>query len=337
MVVDIGGDLVLESNSLQKLSTAGAVLLDAGPGLRFCTSLRTTGDDLVFVASGDPTFGADDLARLCAAAAASGVRQVRSLVVDDTRHDRLCSVPGWKDYYVPGFMGPLSAFVLDRNRYRRDDDYVADPVAANAVRVVDALGEAGVAVGGGWRLGVAPADAVVVAEHSSAPWVSIVADMVRASDSFTAELLTKELGGGTTAGGLAAVDAVAARLRVPRAGGTTSADGSGLAAATTDTARRQVAWLRAMAGTAVGDAFRRCLPVAGTSGTLAARFRGTAAAGAVQAKTGTRRLHGTVNLAGYATTTSGRSLRFAVTLTGAPSQADATAAVDAAVVALVEQ
>lgn len=332
---------MLESNSIQKLFTAGAALLELGPGRRYRTPVLRHGDDLVLVASGDPTFSGDDLGRLCRAVAAAGVRHVEALVVDDSRYDRLVSVPGWKDYYVPAFTGPLSAFVLDRNRFRRDEAYVADPVAANAARVVDALRAAGVVVRDGWRIGTAPDDAlVVVAEHLSLSLGDIVRDAVQASDTFTAELLTKELGAevrgdGSTAAGLAVIEEVAARLGTPRAPGAVAADGSGLAASTTDTARRQVAWLRAMDTTEVAAHFRTCLPVAGRSGTLAERFIGTAAEGVVAAKTGTRRLHGTANLVGYGTTRAGSEVRFAVTATGGVSLEGATVAVEALVVGIV--
>ena len=340
VVVVRDGDIVLESNSIQKLFTAGAALTELGPGYRFTTRVVRDGDDLVLVASGDPTFGGADLDRL-SAVVATGVRRVGAVVVDDSRYDRLPSVPAWKGYYVPGFTGPLSAFVLDRNRYRRDAEYAADPTAFNAGRVVDALRSAGVEVTDGWRVGRAAGDAVVVAEHSSSPLAAIARDMVCASDSFTAELLTKELGAvhgdGSTAGGIAVMEAVAARLGVPRSPSASAADGSGLAASTTDTARRQVAWLRAMEGTAVADDFRRCLPVAGKSGTLATRFFATSAVGAVAAKTGTRRLHATANLVGYAARRDGCEVRFAVTVTGASSLEAAVDAVDSLVIGLVEQ
>lgn len=341
VVVDRDGDTVLESNSIQKLFTAGVALTELGPGYRFTTRLTAAGDDLVLVAAGDPTFGGDDLARLCSAAAASGVRRVADVVLDDSRYDRLRRPPAWKDYYVPGFTGPLSAFVLDRNRYRRDAAYAADPTAFNAGRVVDALRAAGVEVTDGWRVGLTAGEAVVVAEHSSAALRDVVGDMVCASDSFTAELLAKELGAihgdGSTAGGIDVVEAVATRLGIPRAPSACAADGSGLAASTTDTARRQVAWLRAMETTPVADDFRRCLPVAGESGTLADRFGGTPATGAVAAKTGTRRLHATANLVGYVATTSGSECRFAVTVTGASSLEAAVEAVDTVVVGLVDR
>lgn len=341
VVVDRDGDTVLESNSIQKLFTAGAALVELGPGYRFATHVVRDGDDLVLVASGDPTFDGDGLARLCAAVAAAGVERVGAVILDESRYDRLRSTPAWKDYYVPGFTGPLSAFVLDRNRRRRDAAYAADPTAANAGWVVDALRAAGVDVADGWRVGTASDEAVAVAVHSSAPLGEIVRDMVCASDSFTAELLTKELGAshgdGSTAGGIDLIEAVAARLGVPRRPSASATDGSGLAASTTDTARRQVAWLRAVETTAVADDFRRCLPVAGESGTLAGRFGGTSAVGAVAAKTGTRRLHATANLVGYASTSSGSELRFAVTVTGASSLEAAVDAVDTLVLGLVER
>lgn len=341
VVVDRDGDTVLESNSIQKLFTAGAALLELGPGYRFTTRVLGDGDNLVLVASGDPTFGGDDLGRLCAAVAAAGVRRVATVVLDDSRYDRLRSTPAWKDYYVPGFTGPLSAFVLDRNRRRRDAGYAADPTAADAGRVVDALRAAGVDVADGWRLGTASGTAAPVAEHSSAPLRDIVRHMACASDTFTAELLTKELGAthgdGSTAGGIGVIEAVAARLGVPRSPSASAADGSGLAASTTDTARRQVAWLRTMEASPVADDFRRCLPVAGESGTLAGRFVGTPAAGMVAAKTGTRRLHATANLVGYAATTNGSEQRLAITVTGASSLEAAVEAVDAVVLGLVQR
>ena len=68
---------------------------------------------------------------------------------------------------------------------------------------------------------------------------------------------------------------------------------------------------------------RDALPLAGVDGTLAHRMRGTAAAGNVQAKTGS--MQGVRSLAGYVTTTTGEHLAFAIMLdnyeppTGAPS------------------
>jgi len=296
--------------------------------------------DLFVVASGDPTFTAEDLARICEAVAATGIRRVGgNLVVDDTRHDRLRSVPGWAPYYVPDFTGPLSAFAIDRNRPRRDDSFLADPATANADQVRLALHAAGVMIDGPTRVGPAAAGAgSVVAEHLSNPLADIVRSVLVRSDTFSAEMLLKELGArdgeGTTAGGLAVLEAVEDAHAVDQAEAT-AVDGSGLSVGNIDTPHRHVAWLRAVELTTVGGLFRRSLPVAGETGTLTRRFVGTPAVGRVHAKSGTRRRNGSLNLAGYATALDGHRLWFSFVLTGARSHADAMTAVDRAVVSLV--
>jgi D-alanyl-D-alanine carboxypeptidase/D-alanyl-D-alanine-endopeptidase (penicillin-binding protein 4) len=70
-----------------------------------------------------------------------------------------------------------------------------------------------------------------------------------------------------------------------------------------------VALLRHMSGDPAGPALEASLPVAGRSGTLATRMRGTAAAGHCQAKTGT--LSDVSALAGYCDARSGSTLAFA--------------------------
>jgi D-alanyl-D-alanine carboxypeptidase/D-alanyl-D-alanine-endopeptidase (penicillin-binding protein 4) len=71
-----------------------------------------------------------------------------------------------------------------------------------------------------------------------------------------------------------------------------------------------VTLLRALRKTAVGDALKASLPVAGRSGTLIHRMRGTAAAGRCEAKTGT--LATASALAGYCTSSGGDEIGFAI-------------------------
>jgi serine-type D-Ala-D-Ala carboxypeptidase/endopeptidase (penicillin-binding protein 4) len=73
------------------------------------------------------------------------------------------------------------------------------------------------------------------------------------------------------------------------------------------------------------------LPVAGRSGTLTSRFRGTAAEGTVRAKTGT--IIGGVALSGYGTTIGGRAFVFSVLVDGDGSQA-ATGPLDTLIAAI---
>lgn len=157
--------------------------------------------------------------------------------------------------------------------------------------------------------------------------------MLKNSDNFTAELLTKELGrtagGGTTVFGVAAVQRQAARFGVA---GATMADGSGLSAYNRQTPSGTVRWLDSAAATRVGPLVRASLPVACRDGTLRRRMCGTVAAGRVSAKTGT--LAGVRALAGYAVTRSGRPVTFAIQLAGVRNGVAARAAIDRAMVAV---
>jgi D-alanyl-D-alanine carboxypeptidase/D-alanyl-D-alanine-endopeptidase (penicillin-binding protein 4) len=74
------------------------------------------------------------------------------------------------------------------------------------------------------------------------------------------------------------------------------------------------------------------LPVAGRSGTLAGRFRGTPAEANVRAKTGT--IIGGTALAGYGTTARGRPMVFSVVVNGAGAE-NAAGAVDRLVASVV--
>jgi D-alanyl-D-alanine carboxypeptidase/D-alanyl-D-alanine-endopeptidase (penicillin-binding protein 4) len=91
-------------------------------------------------------------------------------------------------------------------------------------------------------------------------------------------------------------------------------DGSGLARANATTPRQVVGLLAHMAAEKVGSAFRTSLPLAGRSGTLRTRMRGTAAAGRCRAKTGT--IFVVSALAGYCPTSDGDTIVFAIQMSG---------------------
>ena len=74
------------------------------------------------------------------------------------------------------------------------------------------------------------------------------------------------------------------------------------------------------------------MPVAATDGTLARRFVGTPLAGRLMAKTGT--LNAANALAGTMIAASGRMLTFAAYANDMADDASATAAIDAALVAI---
>ncbi len=143
-----------------------------------------------------------------------------------------------------------------------------------------------------------------------------VREMLRRSDNTTAEVLLKGLAAhdgqlGTTEAGAAAVQDTLRQLGLP-ADGSVTIDGSGL-----DLGNRVTCNLlsAALDHQGPGSSMADDLPVAGESGTLRKRMRGTAAEGKVRAKTGT--LNEVSALAGFARSASGEDLTFAFIINGA--------------------
>ena len=311
-----------------------------GADSRFVTEVRATvapdergvvAGDLVLVADGDPTLKGAHLTELAVQLRQAGVQHVTgTLFGDDSKYDRARRAPGWKWSWVPGEVGALSAFVLDRNTWRRDAAFLADPAAYNLGRFRAALSAVGISVNSGPVLGTLPGDLPVLASHASAPLGSLVRSMLKSSDNLIAEMLLKELaaatGVGSTAGGAAVLRQHAAGYGI---GLGTVADGSGLSAYNRQAPLAQTMWLRVAHRNVT---FRQSLPVACKDGTLRTRFCGTSAAGRVWAKTGT--LSGVRALAGYALTRNGRLVRFSFQISGATSGLAAKNAIDRAVVAI---
>ena len=329
--------------STQKSFTGLSVLLALGPEARLRTEVAATGTldaghqagHLWLVGGGDPYLTGAQLAALAAQVRAAGITTVAGdLMLDDSRYDARRSAAGWRPSFVPGQSGPLSALALDRNRWRGDRAFLADPALPAAVRFRDLLRAAGVTVAGTVRRSQRLPHATTVAVHESEPMASLVSRVLKASDNFAAELLLKELGrtvraDGSSAGGIAATRQVLGALGVPVGAG---ADGSGLSSLDRQTPAGQVALLRAGRRSPVAASFRAALPVGCVDGTLKKRLCRTAAAGRVQAKTGT--LSGVRTLAGYTTTGRGRVVYFAFQLSGAADGARALRAIDRAVVLL---
>ncbi|MGQ9869308.1 D-alanyl-D-alanine carboxypeptidase/D-alanyl-D-alanine endopeptidase [Leptodesmis sp.] len=147
-----------------------------------------------------------------------------------------------------------------------------------------------------------------------------LADMLKEtnqnSNNVYAEALLKTLGRlqnphtqDATASGITAVKAILAPLGV-NPNHYRMVDGSGLANQNRATASVLVQTLQAIAQAPNAQIFRASLPVAGVSGTLRDRFRGTAAQGRLQAKTGT--ITGVVALSGYLTPPKYPPLAFSI-------------------------
>jgi D-alanyl-D-alanine carboxypeptidase/D-alanyl-D-alanine-endopeptidase (penicillin-binding protein 4) len=332
-------DTPLFPASNQKLLTAMGVLAVLGPDARFTTEVRSAPDgSMVVVAGGDPSLtagGPHSLDALAAQVQAAGLTNVPgALVVDESRQDSTRRAAGWQDWQFPTYAGPLSALMVDRNRARTDAAFLADPGLAHGDALRRALATHGVYVAGPVVHGTAPAGSTVVASLTSAPASALLTDTLLRSDNMAAEELLKEVGHatgapGSTSGGLTATRAALERLCVPLA--SADDDGSGLSRANSRSAREWRRLLQAARGEPWFPQLQAALPVAGRSGTLASRFRGTPAEGSVHAKTGT--IIGGIALSGYGTTIGGRGFVFSMLVNGDRSNG-ATGPLDALVAAV---
>jgi serine-type D-Ala-D-Ala carboxypeptidase/endopeptidase (penicillin-binding protein 4) len=316
--------LSLAPASTEKLPVSYALLVNLGPAHRIVTTVYGEGGlegttwhgDLVLKGRGDPSLSSAGLRNLAAQIRTLGVRRVTgSIVGDESYFDARRTAPGWRSSYYVNQSAPLSALVVDRARSGGRVSH--QPALAAAAGFRAALVAAGVQVAGGSRLGRAETEEIELADIASPPLLQLVRTVNRNSDNFTAEQLLKHLGAtvtgrGTTPAGAAVVTRTLREAGVPLAG-TRVVDGSGLSLENRLTADALVGILRAAWGDpALRGPIVSSLAVAGQSGTLKSRLRGTPAAGRVFAKTGTTRLACT--LAGYV----GDRYAFAVLQNGAP-------------------
>jgi D-alanyl-D-alanine carboxypeptidase/D-alanyl-D-alanine-endopeptidase (penicillin-binding protein 4) len=305
--------------------------------------------DLYVVGGGDPLLMTDDYERtfrdppqvrsdveaLADAVVAAGITAVQGRVVgDESRYDTNRDVDAWPARFQgQNLSGPLSALMVNDGFVFAEPeppppprDETGEPLPnevppprrvpatdppAHAADVLTALLEQrGVDVGAGPASGVAPVGSVEVAGLDSPPLGQVIAQMLSESDNTTAELMVKELGvqaggAGTTAAGLDVINRTLGELglAVP---GVRASDGSGLADLNQVTCHFVQALLdRAGPSSLIGTG----LAVAGQTGTLSERFRGTAAEGRLRAKTGT--LRQVTALAGFIIAPTGATISFA--------------------------
>jgi D-alanyl-D-alanine carboxypeptidase/D-alanyl-D-alanine-endopeptidase (penicillin-binding protein 4) len=203
--------------------------------------------------------------------------------------------------------GVLGALTVGRGFSKRR----AGPDLAAGRALVRALRADGVKVSGRTGVGAAPAGARTVA-RSRSPRMSDLIRMTNApSDNFLAETLAKMIGlandgEGTTAAGMARAS------REMRALGLHPilVDGSGLSRANRTSAADVAGLIEAMHGTRYAQQFEDSLAIAGLSGTLRRRLRGTFAAGACRGKTGT--INRVSTLAGLCVTRQGHTVVFSL-------------------------
>jgi D-alanyl-D-alanine carboxypeptidase/D-alanyl-D-alanine-endopeptidase (penicillin-binding protein 4) len=302
--------------SVEKLFTTATALRLYGPDARIVTRVMRSGEiigrrldgDLYIVGSGDPTLGRAAIRRLARAVRRAGITRISGSVRGDgSRFDALRGGPRTGGAYDPDMGGVLGALTVGRGFSRRS----GGPDLAAARALVRALRAGGVKVLGRTRVGAAPAGARTVA-RSRSPRMSDLIRMTNApSDNFIAETLAKMIGlanggAGTTAAGMARASREMAALGLRP----TLVDGSGLSRANRTSAADVAGLIEAMHGTRYAQQFEDSFAIAGLSGTLRRRLRGTFAAGACRGKTGT--INRVSTLAGLCVTRQGHTVVFSL-------------------------
>lgn len=288
---------------------------------------RTLKGSLALVGDGDPALATPSFAErnntpltrlqpLARAVKAAGIRTVKGDVrADPSIFDGARSVP------QPGitggpFLSPLSGLSFDSGF--EDGRYAPDPAKNAGRELVAELRDIGVRVTGKVRVGGLPGsllDTDPVGAVRSPAARALIDQTNTPSDNFFAEMLLKRLGGGQTKQGTTARGAARAETFARRAGsGVRMVNGSGLSR-TNEASPRNVARLLIHIRRAEGlkRAFFDSLAVAGRSGTLANRMRGTAAEGRCSAKTGT--IDSVSALSGYCRSRSG-TVAFSILMNG---------------------
>jgi len=197
-----------------------------------------------------------------------------------------------------------------------------DPVDLFGHAVVGALADRGVTVSGGFRRerGVELRDPREV-HVIRTPITEVMEAILLDSNNPVADQLFLAVGAAATGAGTRESGADAVRAALGRLGlnvrPLVQVDGSGLSKANRATAEQLAALVAAVVhqGGPVRSAIMDALPVAGRSGKLASRMRGTAAEGRVRAKTGW--VKGASSLSGVAETEGGAEIVFSI-LVGYP-------------------
>jgi D-alanyl-D-alanine carboxypeptidase/D-alanyl-D-alanine-endopeptidase (penicillin-binding protein 4) len=160
----------------------------------------------------------------------------------------------------------------------------------------------------------APAGPLVLGEYESAPLREDIEVINKVSQNLHAEILLRLLGrekgtGGTVQGGIEVLRGFLNNARISSED-YAFYDGSGLSRQNLVTPHAIVELLRYANAQPWGKEFRDSLPVAGSDGSLADRFKDLNPAAHVYAKTGS--LGGVKTLSGYAVTAKGQDVAFSI-------------------------
>ncbi len=321
----------LASNT--KLFTTSTALSRFGPDYRIPTTLLTDGTvdgngvlrgSLYLQGGGDPALGSPafydrylggvgtNLFALKAQLRRAGIRAVTGrLYADDGVFDRLRGVAD-SGYATSPYIGPLSG--LDFNAGYSGSGlsgFAADPAKLAARKLARAIRGAGISIRTAAGRRPTPPGATTLATVESPTMAQLVETTDVYSDNFFAEMLLKLLGsrfGG--AGSTHAGAGVVERFARAHGSGIHAVDGSGLTRSNRASPAQVVQLLLSMRKSPIGEQLAGDLALAGHTGTVADRMRGTAADGRCRTKTGT--LTGVSNLSGYCFNRDGRTIAFSI-------------------------
>ena len=286
--------------STEKVITAVTALHVLGPSYQMTTRLYTDSQKKVYVRGGfDPLFDEKDMNAFVQALKKAGIRQISSsIVLDKSFKDNKEFGWGWcwDDKNTP--LTPL----LYKNKDRFAENFRA------------ALHKAGIRWKGSFRDGKVPAKAKVLCTRTHG-LVEVMEPMMKESNNSMAESVFYQIGAQGKAPSTRRLCAEPVRTLIKEMGlhpgDYQVADGSGLSLYNYTTPELLTAMLRfAYDHDEVYKYLLYTLPIAAEDGTLEHRMAKTAAAGNVQAKTGT--VEGISTLAGYCTAKNGNRLCFAI-------------------------
>jgi D-alanyl-D-alanine carboxypeptidase/D-alanyl-D-alanine-endopeptidase (penicillin-binding protein 4) len=291
-----GRPRILASNS--KLFTTSTALARFQPDGRLHTTAWSSdatidgvSQGLYLRGGGDPTLTSSGLAKLADHVHSAGVVSVQGpLHYDDSFLDQVTGIP--EHGISSEGVGTLSGLELDSGS-------LSDPAKTAAQRFEDDLRKDGVSIGSSVAPAVVPAGAFQIADLPSVTMADLVQDTNVPSNNFLAEMLLKDVGAqfggsGSTATGVSVVKQFASKQGAKFNG----ENGSGLTRRNKASPASVVKLLDSMIeDDGLRDAWVNSLAVAGRTGTVADRMRGTAAAGNCHLKTGT--LNRVSALSGY--------------------------------------
>jgi D-alanyl-D-alanine carboxypeptidase/D-alanyl-D-alanine-endopeptidase (penicillin-binding protein 4) len=320
--------------SVEKLYTAATALERLGPAAQLSTRVYGIGHlapggtwegNLYLRGEGDPTFGSSTFihshyggagasvqALVTQLVRARGIQHVTGAVIGDESYlDARRGEPSSGYAFDPFLEGMLSGLAFNRGE-RGFERGAHAPAAFAAHALWGTLKGRGVSIRGRWGAAATPPGAVLLAQVGSPPLAQLLGLMLPPSDNFFAETLIKDLGARFAGAGTTAAGAAVVRATIAAAFGQHPqlVDGSGLSESDRTSPQQIGSLLVALAGSPLGAVLRAHLAVAGHSGTLVHRMRGTGASGNCQAKTGT--LTGVSNLAGYCRSANGHTVAFAI-------------------------